>query len=572
MRGALGVLSVVAALGVLGTPPVAAAPRSFAIERFAVALDVARDGSLQVQESLDVEFRGAHTGIRRLIPLHATRRGLEFTLRIDDIHVLDDGHRPLRTEVSYRGGNATIKAWVPGAVDTTRTVHILYRVRRWLLSFDDHDELYWNVTGTEWDVPIRAAEATVRLPAGPGPASLQTAAYTGPPGAAGRDWEEVRGPDALTFRTTRPLRAREGLTIAVGWPPGAVARPSRIREAWWFVADNWPLGLPPLTLALLGLIWRAWGRDPTLGRSIKPEYEPPTGVVPAEGGALVAERADPRDAVATLVDLAVRGYLTIEPVGDDDFIVRRQKPLGGDPAIAPLELFVLRMVFGEDLSLGQRQLSELRRNYDYVFGPIRDEIYRTLVADRLFPASPFWVRQGWGAAGVLIAFAGAVLYVADLEAWSRYGAAPPFGILLSGAIVFAFARIMPRRTWRGVQMLVRIRGFQEFLERAEKDHLERLPGDTLHRWLPWAIALGVTERWIHNFEGLKVDTPAWYASREPFTLAGYHRSLQSFGRQTEEALLTSRRAGRGNGDAWSGSRGFAGGGSAGGGVGSGGTF
>ena len=546
--------------------PAIAARRSFAIDRFAVALDVQPDGSLAVQETLDVEFHGAHNGIFRLIPLHHTRHGLPFALRIDDIHVLDDAHRALRTEVTYPGRYVKITAWVAGAVDATRTVHILYRVRRWLLAFDDHDELYWNVTGTEWDVPIRAAEATVRLPGALDPTSLQTAAYTGPLGAAGRDWEEVRDPDAVTFRTKRVLQAREGLTIAVGWSPGAIARPSAAREAWWVVADNWPLGLPLLALVLGALAWRAWGRDPALRRSIKPEYEPPAGMSPAEGGALVAEQAEPSDAVATLVDLAVRGYLTIEPVGDDDFIVRREKPLAGDPSLTPLELFILRMVFGQNLSLSERQLSELRRNYDYVFGPIRDELYRTLVADGLFPASPFWVRQGWGAAGALITLAGAALYIADVAALSRYGLALPLGIALSGLIVFAFARVMPRRTWHGATLLIRVRGFQEFLERAEKDRLGRLPRDTLHRWLPWAIALGVTERWIHNFEGLKVDTPTWYASREPFTLGRYHRGVQSFGRQTEEALSTSRRAGGG----WSGGSGSSGGGSSGGGMGGGG--
>jgi len=66
---------------------------------------------------------------------------------------------------------------------------------------------------------------------------------------------------------------------------------------------------------------------------------------------------------------------------------------------------------------------------------------------------------------------------------------------------------MPRKTWAGVQILAQVRGFQEFLERAEKDRLERMPPDTLHRWLPWAIALGVSERWIFNFQGLKVAAP-----------------------------------------------------------------
>ena len=49
----------------------------------------------------------------------------------------------------------------------------------------------------------------------------------------------------------------------------------------WFFGDNWPLGLPLLGLALLLWTWRAYGRDPPTNRSIKPEYAPPDGIIPA---------------------------------------------------------------------------------------------------------------------------------------------------------------------------------------------------------------------------------------------------------------------------------------------------
>jgi len=131
---------------------------------------------------------------------------------------------------------------------------------------------------------------------------------------------------------------------------------------------------------------------------------------------------------------------------------------------------------------------------------------------------------------------------------------------------------MPRKTWAGVQILAKVRGFQEFLERAEKDRLERMPADTLHRWLPWAIALGVTERWIFNFQGLKVAAPAWYHSRGDFSLPTFERDLGAFARRTEEAILTTRRGysdGNGGGSGGGFSRGSSGGGMGGGG---GGTF
>lgn len=523
-----------------------------------------------MQEVLTIRFQGQHTGVVRRIPVRELRHGLELDLRLHDIVVLDEAHGPLRTEVTYPGRYVQIKAWVPGAVDATRTVRILYRVRRALLAFDGHDELYWNVTGDEWAVPIERAEATVTLPPGLAATTVRTLAFTGLRGATGADYEEERHPETITFRTRRPLREREGLTIVVGWPPGVVARPSALRQAWWAATDNWPLALPLLTLVGMGLIWRAFGRDPAANRSIKPEYGPPPGLVPAEAGTLIDQKAEPTDIIATLVDLGVRGYLAVEPADNGDFRFRRVRPLAGDRRLSSIEVAVLRKVFGEELTLRERALSELHGNAEHVFAPLRDTIYRSLVAHRLFPRSPFWVRQGWGALGVGLIFAGWALFIA-LDRLGGQGWPLPAGVVASGLIVLGVGQVMPRRTWRGVRLLVHLRGFQEFLERAEKDRLERLPADTLHRLLPWAMALGVSEPWIHRFAGLNVDAPSWFRLRQPFTLSAYEHDLQRFGDGVREALAAGRSGGAG-GAGGSGS-GFSGGSSGGGrGGGGGGTF
>jgi uncharacterized membrane protein YgcG len=268
------------------------------------------------------------------------------------------------------------------------------------------------------------------------------------------------------------------------------------------------------------------------------------------------------------VDLGVRGYIAVEPVGDGDFRFRRIRPLRGDPGLSPLEVVVLQKVFGEELTLSERQLSELHHNADHVFAPLRDAIYRSMVAHRLFPRSPFWVRQGWGALGFLLILVGGALFV-RLDGFNGLGWPVAVGVAVSGLIVLGIGQAMPRRTWRGVRLLGHVRGFQEFLERAEKDRLERLPPDTLHRWLPWAVALGVSAQWIRRFDGLRVQAPSWYRSRQPFTLSDYQDGMQRFSRSVGEALTAGGRGGSGG----SGGSGFSGGSSGGGrGGGGGGTF
>jgi len=342
----------------------------------------------------------------------------------------------------------------------------------------------------------------------------------------------------------------------------------------WWLGDNWPLALPFLTLAGVLLIWRRSGRDPGGRATVKPEYAPPEGMLPAAGGALVTERAEPRDVVATLVDLARRGYLRIEEVepdfGESDFIFHRLKEIPGDPGLTPMELRVLRGLFGGDWSLPTRRLSEVKRDYDNIFPPVRDEIYRMMVRQGLFPSSPEQVRTLWLVAGMIIVGAAPLIAVSGRD-W--LGTAPislGIGLGASGLIVLGFSPLMPRKTWRGAQAVARVRGFREFLERTSKDELGRLPPDTMHKWLAWAIALGVSERWIHSFDGLTVSEPPWYTARGGFNLGSFDQSLGRFSAGTERALMTSRRGGDGS---WSGGGGFSGGSSGGGmGGGGGGTF
>ncbi len=501
-------------------PRADAQPRSFAIERFAVTLEVNADATLRVREAITIDFRGSHQVFFRTIPVRYERRGVDVALRVSEIHVFDESVAPLKTEVTDLGRAIRIRAEVPGAQNATRTVIITYRVRRALLDVDGHEELYWNVTGSEWDVPIRQVEAIVSSPPGIPLDRIDSTAYTGSPGAAGSDYTEERADSFLTFRAVRPLRPREGLIIAVDWPPGAVRGPGLVQGAWWLLGDNWPLGLPLLALVGLLLVRRLYGNDRDESPAIKPEHQPPGGLMPAEGGILVSEKAAPRDVVATLVDLAVRGSIRVEEIGsvfgETDCVVRRLKPLADDLELRPLERSLLSRLFGSDGSLGERRLSEIRRDYESVFPPIRDEII--------------------GVAGFVLA-GGAGRFV-------RSPLVLGVGLGLAGLIVAASSPRMPRKTLRGVEAAARVKGFREFLERASKDELRRLPPDTMHKWLAWAIALGVSERWIHGFDGLTVTEPIWFTGPGGFDLGGFDGRLNRFASGVEQAILNSRR-GRG---------------------------
>jgi uncharacterized membrane protein len=115
-----------------------------------------------------------------------------------------------------------------------------------------------------------------------------------------------------------------------------------------------------------------------------------------------------------------------------------------------------------------------------------------------------------------------------------------------------------------------ILGFQEFMNRAEKDRLERMGDkDLFSKFLPYAIALDVADHWAKAFEGIYQDPPSWYVSPvgfRTFSPYAFAHSLNSVASNLSSAMFSAPRGSSGGG----GGGGFGGGGSSGGGFGGGG--
>lgn len=312
------VISILAALPVLAphASPLAAQTRSISMDRFHADIEVREDGAIVVTEKLDIRFDGSWNGIERELSLqHRTAKGRRARLDLEVLGVTDEAGTELEVETSRSSDMRRLRIWVPDARDAVRTVVIRYEVSNVLRFFEARpdtvgfDELYWNVTGNDWTMPIRSASARIVLP--PGVDGVQAWAYTGPAGSQAQDATiEIAGSE-VHVRATRAFASGEGLTVSVTWPPGVVARPgmaARMREG---VRYYWPLALPLLIGLLMYQLWKRHGRDPEK-RAIVVQYEPPADLSPAEVGTLVDHKAEVHDITSTLVDLAVRGYIQIE--------------------------------------------------------------------------------------------------------------------------------------------------------------------------------------------------------------------------------------------------------------------
>lgn len=550
------------------------AAKSWRITDFADTVTVSANGSTTVQERITLAFDGAWNGIHRTIPVeYPGPNGTNYTLFIDISSVTDGAGDKLRYDSTSSRGTRDLKIYIPGAVDTSRTVEIDYLVRNGIRYFEDHDEFYWNVTGNDWPVPIDRASASVSFPS-TAAGSLRAQAFTGVYGSAERDATSVvQGADA-SFQTKSGLPPRGGMTIDVFIPKDILREPSGLTRLFWFVGSNPIVFLPFVTFAVMFTLWWYKGRDPDAGLSVAPMYEPPAGMSPAEAGTLLDDCFHPRDLSSTLVDLAVRGYLKIEEVNQTtlgvfhhkDYIFHLLKPREQWDGLASHERVMLENIFAAG---SDTRLADLKNRFYTALPVIRQDIMAALRTKNMYSVDPESAKSySFGAIVIIVAPFALAQFTGYKNVFSSIGLL----VLCAGVsalLWWLFARQMSAKTLAGVRTCIGVLGFQEFMNRVDAERLKRMPADTFEKYLPYAMALGVEHHWAQAFAGLAITQPSWYVS--PAGYPGFNplffsASMHSMAADMNQVFVSAPRASSsGSGFGGGGGGGFSGGGFGGGG-------
>ena len=571
------------------------------------------DGTVDTTEDLRVDFSALERhGIFRDVPVeYAYNDESNRRIGITQISVTD-GSAPVPFELNDDGPNLRIKIGDPDRfVSGEQRYVISYTINDGLNPFGDHDELYWNVTGNDWAVPIESASAIVTAP---GPGIERVACFEGPTGSTASCASS--GDDTTaSFEATSVLQPGEGLTLVAGLQKGVVAvgppvlvdpPKDTVEQAQdFFKVTPATIALTAvsaiLVLAALGRQWWVAGRDRWFGdqyylnrdappASRKPlfvretvvvEFQPPEvtdgrRLRPAEIGLLLDERADTLDVSATIVHLAVRGYLTIKEIPktgifgifkkqDYELVREPESPdgerRGFEDGVKPYESRLLEALFE---SGSPAQLSDLKNKFHDDLAEVKTDLYDEAVnALDLFPRNPEQVRKTYRVAGVVIAIVGGLI---------AFGLGRAFGggfigvpVVVGGVLLFVLAHLMPRRTAQGRELYRRSLGFRLYMTKAEKERQEFAEKANLfEEYLPYAIVYGCVDKWAKAFEGLGLENrqSTWYVGQHGFATSSFANSLGDFS-SSVSGVMASTPGG-------SGGSGFGGGGGSGGGGGGGG--
>ena len=579
------------------------------ITRYQVAMSLNRDASMHVQETIDYDFgSGRRHGIYRVIPteFHTDEENQVRVYPISDVEVTSPTHAPTDTKVD--GGAVTsIRVGDPDKTVTGRQTYVMsYDVRGVINTFTDHQELYWNAIGTEWSVTISGASVTVK---GPEPVQ-KVACFEGAQGSTQTCQSMIGQGGSATFVAPQ-LQPAQGMTVVASLPSGTFPDAAPIIKERQTLARAF--SLTPLTgvgtvgiFALLaggaGLLVSRRGRDerylgvtpglePGLGQEVRTsrvawlrrdpvavQFTPPKDMRPGELGTLIDEQANVVDVTATIIDLAVRGFLRIEEVeapgrfrsGDWKLVMIWPAKVED---LRDYELVLLKAIFEDRREV---LLSTLKQHFRSDLQKVQSLLYDDVTHNGWFRGDPSAVRTRWQFLGVGLAAAGGALtwFLATRTRFGLLGVA----VALGGLVMLFLAPRMPARTAKGTAVLSQAKGFRMYLERAEADQLRWEEGEDLFsRYLPYAIVFGVAERWAKVFarlaaSGAAVATPTWYVSSNPafyaggFDYNGFSGSMDAFTSVTSGALAAATPSS--SGGSGFGGGGFSGGGGGGGGGGS----
>jgi uncharacterized membrane protein YgcG len=604
---ALGLMLATALVWFVATPTKAYAADD-QIDSFVINYDMQPSGVLKVKETIVWRFgsnSGRH-GIQRDLVIREPdpNSDQDFVYGISNIKVTspDDyvatqfsskttesqGGREAELNIRIGDPNQTISA-------PTATYVISYDVTGAMRSFSGYDEFFWDGPGFGNPL-IKDLKITTTVPGG-----VQDAAcYYGPPRSTTPcETQDFTKGGKATFGQTN---VAPGSSVSVGVkitpglvtdnkphmePNGAKLSPAErvgafalagvsllsailspiIGVLWWRKngRDQRYAGLPPGTVPLAGQDAEVVPNDPDI--PIPVAFYPPRIPV-AEAGLLIDGQVDARETAATIIDLAVRGALTVQSYGKDDFQVTLVDP---NRATAPHEMVLLTSLFDgqppgtvKDLSV-PGSMAEAHEN-------MRDSVRNQVTSRGWFrkvPSAAATSSFGFGLIVIAIFASFAVGF------WLLLVCIPLLPILITFAVIRTKLK-RGQRTAEGRAVCDQVEGFRTYLATAEADQLKFEEGeDIFSKYLPWAIIFELADRWakicgdLVAMGRLPNQTPYWYVGNYQMTAFNTAFLTTSLTSAATPVASSSGAGGTGfGGGSAFGGGGFSGGGGGGGGSGS----
>jgi uncharacterized membrane protein len=510
--------------------PAQAQSKTLVWDQYDVFINVLPNGDLRVTERQTIAFTsGTFSFGFAVIPLDRTNGIYDVAINEPSGPVYQEvnyGTDPYTFYTNQSGNEIEIRWLFPPVANETRTYDLSYTVKGAVRIYDSGDKLQWMAIDNERDFPIRNASVQVSLPDGAQFLDIDSAGVAA-------EWQQSEDRRTVSYVATESMSPTETFEIGVEFTHGVIPAGPPSWQTAYDQETYYDLNVRPLltlgvgvVAALIGLggpllvylLWYSRGRDPKVGPV--PEYieQPPDDLPPGLLGSLIDEQADMQDIVASIVDLARRGFLKIEEkeekgffgIASKEFVFRKAD--GADESeLRPYERRLMKGIFPGNRKV--RELTDMRNKFYTKLPKIQEDLYKELVTEGLFKSRPDKTRSRWaglGIFGLVIAF---ILGIA-LSALAQYAVTFPclaVGFGLGGVALMIMGRHMPAKSVKGAEAAAKWMAFRNYLTSIEKMTDLEKAGSLFEGYLPYAIAFGMNQSFVSKFARL-ADTPApgWY--------------------------------------------------------------
>ena len=546
--------------------PEAILAQGYRVENFLSEISLNQDTGLSIKETIETTFTEQKHGIFRIIPYIYSAKGKTIRTNLVFNGVTDETGKSIPYTVTNFNQSKKLQIGDANKLINGRQVYIIsYKVNKVIQDYGNGPELYWNVTGSEWEAPIDKAEARVN-------SNFADIIKT-----------ECFGCVSDFDKTRATFSGKEGLSVVVGFDKNnQLTLPSAVENTGGLIADNWGYVVAVLPFFIMLGMWYFKGRDKryltenvyyqpddkktknvsVLSRPHLPlVYSPIDGLTPGQIGTIIDEKVDTKDIVAEIVELARLGYFTIEKIESkvlwmtnrDYKLTKLDKTTDG---LKEYQQYLLSSLFDEKESIN---ISELKDHFYIHLAELRKKIYQELVDEKMTDGDISKVKMVWsGWATLLNVGAGISLFMVFVPTTGNASPLVPF--FAGGFISYLLASEMSRKTAWGYSLHRQAEGLKYYLGKGkwrEEISEKRL---FLEEMLPLAIALGVVNKLAADMRDLEIEPPRYF---QGVVLNSFVSDMNHFSMAAGTGLVSAPRSYSGSGS-WSGGSGFSGGGGGGG--------
>jgi len=556
------------------------------ISRFVSEVTLNQDTSLSIQETITYQTDEQHHGIYRYVPYRYSFKGFKYNNDVVLEKITDESGLPYnfqqtktREYYTWKIGDADI------LISGTNTYVLDYKIYDLPREFEDHDEVYLDITGEGWKLPVEFSEAIINSPFAK---ITQVKCFSGSYGSEDDACSvELVSDSMVKVWHEQPVVYGNNFTVVISLDKdNQLVFPTQT-ERWLktFKENIWIIVMLLPTVVMFYL-WYSKGRDqmflsPNIfDMSEKPTklkplffheripmvYQPLTELTPGEAGAILDEKVDSRDVISEIIDLARKKYLKIVPISSGKFIFKSRdfvfiKLKEGDETLPAHQKYLHDKIFKTG---GEVKMSKLKGTFYTTMSTVEKMIYESAMKKKLFINDPNKQRLKYvGSISALIAlvyFLGRFL--------SNSGILPAILAVPQSILAVFFARGIIQKSARGYNYYMQAKGLRETIKRGawrEKIHEKRLFFDEV---LPFAVAFNVVDKLSKDMESLSVEAPTYLAAAG-WNSHSFSQSLNNFGSRASSTLSYNPSSSRSSSSSgFSSGGGFSGGGGGGGGGGS----